>query len=355
MGQKHHDSKSLNALSRRHFIKQSAFGVLGLSLSGGLTSSIPPSLSDKTGGNSKIILVKHSKVVDEAGKIQQPLLQEMLNKAITTFTGKNSLSDSWLQLISPEDVIGLKLNTLGLMDIEGTDYNQHFPAMVAAIASSLQKAGVKEENLVVWDRSEEELKSAGFAIQKEQGRMRVMANNITRREPSFGFNPKSHAVGDRTSRVSRILADMCTALINIPVIKTHSNAIFTCALKNHYGSIDNPREFHATNCTEPGIPEVNAIPVIRNKQRLIICDALLIPTESGPRWRRRFIRPYGGILVGTDPVAVDTVALKILDQLRMKDSMTPISGHVPHIPLSEKLGLGTNEDSKIEIVNLDLG
>ena len=94
MGLKRHDSKSLNILSRRDFIRQSTLGILGLSFSGGLASGTPSLLGNETGAKSKLILARHSKAVDDAGKIQQPLLQEMVDKAITTFTGKNSLKDS---------------------------------------------------------------------------------------------------------------------------------------------------------------------------------------------------------------------------------------------------------------------
>jgi len=109
-------------------------------------------------------------------------------------------------------------------------------------------------------------------------------------------------VGGLTSRVSRILDEVTTSMINICVPKTHGGAVFTNALKNHYGTVDNPGRMHGNNCTNPGIPEVNAIPIIRKKQKLVVSDALLMVIEAGPRWDRRFIRPFGGILVGTDPV-----------------------------------------------------
>ena len=97
---------------------------------------------------------------------------------------------------------------------------------------------------------------------------------------------------------------------------------------------------------------MNAIPVIRDKQKLIICDAMLVAIEGGPEWARRFTKPYGGILVGTDPVAIDTIAANILDEMRAKEGMDPIASSARHIPLSAELGLGTDKIDNIELVKL---
>ena len=179
---KHHET---TGLSRRRFIRNSALGVAGLTLGGKLTEGISlPHIAAQSGAKSKIVLVKHSQVVDSTGKIQQPLLDKMLAKAISTFSGENSLKDAWRQYVTPEDLVGLKLNTLGLMDLQRSDYNQHFPGIISSITSGLRETGIQDKNIVVWDRSEEELQSAGFAIQKVHEReaeetIRIL-NELTR-------------------------------------------------------------------------------------------------------------------------------------------------------------------------------
>jgi hypothetical protein len=123
----------------------------------------------------------------------------------------------------------------------------------------------------------------------------------------------------------------------------------------HYGTIDNAFELHANGCSKPGIAEVNAIPLIRQKQKLVVCDALLMAIEAGPRWDRRFIRPAGGLLIGTDPVAVDAVALSLLDEKRAADGMEAIAPRVAHIALAEELGLGQGRLENIDLVKIELG
>jgi uncharacterized protein (DUF362 family) len=197
------------------------------------------------------------------------------------------------------------------------------------------------------------MKQAGLTIQKDPGARRVIANKEGQRGPG-DYALTSYPVGGLSSRVSRILADVCSVLINIPIPKTHANSVFTCSLKNHYGSIDNPNELHANACSSPGVAEVNAIPIIRQKQKLVVSDALLLVPEMGPRWDRRFIRAYGGVLIGTDPVAVDAVALKILDDKREEDGMNRIAPRVLHLALAEKLGLGKSRLEDIDLVTLTL-
>jgi hypothetical protein len=343
-----------HSYNRRSFLKQSALTAFGLAASRKLSSAFDGLFSEaQSGAKSKVVLVRHPAVIDAAGKVQSPLLQQILDKAITTFTGRSTVADAWRQYFSPDDVVGLKINTLGLMNVKGTDYTQHFSAFNEAVASGLRRAGVKDKNMVVWDRSEEEMTEAGLTIQKDQSTMRVIANKAARRGAG-DYAETVYPVGGLTSRVSRILADVCTSFINIPVPKTHGNAVFTCSLKNHYGTIDNPGQMHANACSNPGIAEVNAIPIIRKKEKLVVSDALLIVPEMGPRWDPRFIRPFGGVLIGTDPVAVDAVALKILDDQREKDGMERIAPRVLHLALAEKLGLGKSRLEDIELLSFNL-
>ncbi len=342
------------AYSRRRFLKQTALTAAGWAAARKLAPGFDGWLDARlTPEKSKVVLVRHKAVVDASGQVQTPLLQEMLDKALTTFTGHSSSSDAWRRFISLEDVVGLKINTLGCQSVQGTDSTQHFSAIIDAVASGLRGIGLKDKNIVVWDRSEEEMKEAGLTIQTDPGKMRFIANKPGRRDPG-DYAETSYPVGGGSSRVSRILADVCTSMINIPVPKTHGNSIFTCSLKNHYGTIDNPNRYHANICSDPGIAEVNAIPIIRQKQKLVVSDALLVVTEGGPRWDRRFIRAYGGVLVSTDPVAVDAVALGILDELRKADGMEPIAPRVPHIALAEKLGLGKSRLEDIDLVTVNL-
>ena len=347
-----------DGLSRRDFIKHTSLSALGVSLLGAIPSSLKGAfLSDSVSVKSKVVLVRHSKVIAATGETDQIILDEMLKTAVTNFSGENSTASFWQKYFTPNDSIGLKVNTLGLTGISGSPATNHFQAITTSIIDSFRPAGIKDENFIIWDRSEEELVSAGFTIQSERGKTRVIGNVATRKgSGGVGYAEEELKVGDKTTHLSKILTEICSSIINIPLMKDHGAAGITGALKNHYGTINNARDFHSNNCTNPGIPEINLLSGIRSKQKLIIMDALMGVFNGGPRWDRNFMWPYGGILIGTDPVAIDTVLLNIINDKRKSKGMAEITeSHAKHIKISGEMGLGTNKLDEIDFVKIELG
>jgi len=346
-------------ISRRTFMRRSVAGAVGLALGEGLlaeAASHARPAARPARAPSRVVLVRDSRVIDASGKVQQPLLQEMLGRALTTLTGKSTIGDAWGEFVKPGEVVGLKLNANSVSQLRGSELTTHFPALTSAVLSGFAQAGITEENVVLWERSDEELASTGHSVQKDPGALRVVGTRESRRgSRGPGFSSESFAVGGRSSRVSRIATDMCSALINVPVLKDHGVTGITGAMKNHYGSIDNPRQYHGNNGTRPGVAEVNAIPVLREKQRLVLFDALLGVYNGGPRWQRQYIWPYGGILVGTDPVAIDAVALGILDEKRQAEGMNSLASRAAHLDAAEILGLGNRDLDQIDLVEVVLG
>lgn len=347
--------KQDNSTTRRKFLKQITAGAIGISLVDGIMPAFASSPLPVSGAKSKVVIIKHTKAVDPSGVINQSIIQEMIDKGITEFTGKNTLSDAWSQFFTSEEIVSLKVNTLGQDNLLGTDFMQHFNGITTSIINGLKEINLPEQNMFIWERSDEELVNGGYTIQREEGKLRIMGTRPQRRGSNEGFNPESYPVGNLTTRVHSFITDLSTSYINIPVMKTHGIAGMTGSLKNHYGSIDNPREFHPNNATNPGIPEINAIPVIRDKQKLIIADALLGVFDGGPRWNREKLWVNNEIIIGTDPVAVDTIMMRKLDEKREMEGYEPIEPNAIHLPLSEEIGLGNHNFDNIDVNEITLG
>lgn len=347
------------SITRRTFIRRSAAGAVGLAFADVLLSeaaALAQPTAAPTRSPSRVVLVRDSRVIDSSGIVQQPLLQEMLDRALTTLTEKSTIGDAWREFVKPGEVVGLKLNANSVPQLRGSELTAHFPALTSAVLSGFDQAGIAEEDVVLWERSDEELASTGHSIQKDAGALRVLGTRESRRGGGGpGFSSESFPVGNRSSRVSRIASEMCSALINVPVLKDHGVTGITGAMKNHYGSIDNPSRYHGNNGTSPGVAEVNAIPAIRAKQRLVLFDALLGVYTGGPRWQRQYVWPYGGILVGTDPAAIDAVALSILDQKRQEEGLRSVAPRATFLDAAEALGLGTRDPDQMELVEITIG
>jgi hypothetical protein len=133
------------------------------------------------------------------------------------------------------------------------------------------------------------------------------------------------------------------------------------ALKNWIGAVTKINvpdvgvaySIHGDSCAECCM--VNAIPAVRDKCRLIVVDAMQPLFHGGPQVSPKYLWPYNGIIVGTDPVAVDAVCMKILEAKRResKGADWPISPPPKHVYVAEeKYRLGHAKMENIELVKL---
>ncbi|MCX7597647.1 MAG: DUF362 domain-containing protein, partial [Armatimonadetes bacterium] len=205
-------------------------------------------------------------------------------------------------------------------------------------------AGVPERHIIVWDRASADLAKAGYPTNRDREGVKFYGTD-------GDYEEQPTHIGVFRGRVSKILTRAITALINVPILKTHSLAGITMSLKNHYGSFHNPGDFHDGNC-DPAMSDINSIPAIREKTRIIIADALFPIAEGGPQARPAFTWPYGAILAATDTVAIDYVGLQILEQRRREVGLPPIGRAARHIATAAARGLGTNDPARIRLVDL---
>jgi len=90
-----------------------------------------------------------------------------------------------------------------------------------------------------------------------------------------------------------------------------------------FGAIHNPNKYHP-NAGDPYVADVNAMPEIRRRVRLTICDAVTAQYEGGPTYMPQWTWPFTGLMVAQDPVALDTVGWQIIEQKRAAMGMKPL-------------------------------
>jgi uncharacterized protein (DUF362 family) len=158
------------------------------------------------------------------------------------------------------------------------------------------------------------------------------------------------------SRLARVLTERVDAVLNLPVLKQHMLSGMSGALKNQFGCIHNPNKMHLDKC-DPYIAEVNALPAIRQKQRLIVMDALRPVVDNGPSYQPGMAEVANALLFAVDPVAVDVVGLELLEDLRRKRSLPSLDKvdlAPTHIQTSAKMGLGVGDRGAIEVVSIEV-
>jgi len=323
--------------SRREFLKQS-IGI-GAGLYTAINFGLP--FSNAKDKKSKVVIVQNKNVRNKSGEIVEDVLKNMLDSAIKELAGKDKVKDAWKHYFNKDETVGLKINTLA--GLRMTTHRE----LTYLIADSLANIGIKPENIIIWDKSDRDLMGAGYEIKKEGNDYKCYGTN----------EDYSRLVIHRSiaSRFSLILG-RCSSLVNVPVLKQHGIAGVTISLKNWFGAIDNPNKYHDDNCN-PYIADVNDVSIIRNKQRLIICDALSAQYEYGPSYRERYAWNFNGLLLATDPVALDSVGLQIIDDKRKENGLKPLlkTDYPPKYIATAADGehrLGTNDLAKIDIVKI---
>ncbi len=288
--------------------------------------------------NAKVVVAKNGAVIDAQGKPNAAEIARLLDDSVAAATGKSDARAAWASLFGKKDVVGIKVNCLA-----GRGLSSH-PELVAAIVGGLAGAGVSKENIIVWDRLERELAGAGFSSRTIGG-----ARALGTDSRGAGYEDDIEFSGEIGSCFSRILSRLCTAIVNVPVLKDHDLSGVSLGMKNFYGAIHNPNKYHDNNC-DPYIADLNAHPLIAKKLRLVVCDGLKGQYHGGPAFRPQWTWPAATLVVGTDPVAVDRIGLGLIEQKRDDvgmGSLKDVGREAKHIRTAAERGLGVGDIEKI--------
>jgi uncharacterized protein (DUF362 family) len=270
----------------------------------------------------------------------------VLDASMRRLAGTTRIEDAWAAFFSPKDVVAIKVNAISGKTLSTS------PLLAGAIAQGLVSCGVPAKNVLIWDRTTRELDAAGYTVSFSGDGPLCFGTDA----PSVGYESSPTELGSIGSCYSRIVTEVATALINVPILREHSLAGVSGALKNNYGAIHNPNKYHANGCS-PFVADVNSHPAIRKKTRLNVCDAARVQVHGGPGYKPRWTREFNGILVSTDPVALDAVGLEETDKMRKAAGLRSLreEGRYPgYLEAASRLGLGVCEGGGIDVVNLEV-
>jgi len=334
-------SKKFN-ISRREFFKTSA--SIGLGLYGMASLELPS--AEAADRKSKVIIAQNDRVFDGNENVDEKIVEKLLCDALMKLAGTHDKKAAWRRYFKSRDVVGIKVNTLS-----GRGMSSH-REIVKAIIKGLRMADVAEENIIVWDKSDDDLMSAGYDINKESKGVKCFGTL-----PSAGYDYKKLEMwGSIAQCYSKILSH-CTALVNVPVLKHHSMAGVTISLKNWFGAIHNPNKYHIDAAADPYIPDVNMVGCLRDKRKLVVCDALLAQYAHGPAYNPKYTWKENSLIVAVDQVALDTVGTQIIETKRKEKGFPSLAekGVEPKyisIASDSTHRLGINDLERIEILRI---
>ena len=276
-------------LTRRDFLR----GTVGATLAASVLGVPWVHGSQNEARSSRVVVVRDKNVMDVEFKVDPAILQSMLDRTVLMVSRKATVPEAWSALIKADDVVGL---------VTTPHLNPTHPELVEVVKASLMKeVGIPENRI-------------------------VMAQGGKRRP------------------------GRCTALISMPALKGHWLTGIGTVLKNYIMYSGRPSRYHDEKSAKLG--EIWLIPEVKAKTRLVLVDALYPLCDKGPQPDPRYKWPYNGLVGGTDPVAVETVCLKILNTKRhaLRGEPWPISPPPVCIEAADKAyGLGTSKLEEIKI------
>jgi len=275
-------------LTRRDFIR----GTIGVTLGASILGLQWPMGEATAAGSRLVTIVRDKNAMDSSKNVDITVLEKMLEQTLINVTGQKNTKDAWSSLIKPNDVVGL---------VPTDHLNPTHDEVVDAVKNSLVDAGIPKDR-----------------IRPAQGGPR---------------NPKK-----------------CDALIAIPGLKAHWLTGIGTVLKNYIMYSGSPSSYHKSNSSKLG--EIWNLPFVKGKTKLVLVDSLYPLCDKGPQADPRYQWPYNGFIAGTDPVAVETVCLKIITEKRkaIRGEPWPLSPPPICVEAADKVyGLGTSRMEQIRI------
>ncbi|MBM3497053.1 MAG: DUF362 domain-containing protein [Armatimonadetes bacterium] len=323
----------MSGIDRRHFLGTVAAAGAGIAAVAGHSRT---AVGQTEANRARVVRFRRGDSVDDSDRVNGAVVKEMVDRSVARLTGREDATEAWRSLFGPADVVTVKLNCLF-----GPGACTH-REVTEAVVVGLLAAGVSADKITVWDRATGDLIKCGYELNDGPGVKYTATDWDAANTQSGSFN----------GPLATVLSNPeVTAVVNVPVLKTHSISGMTLAHKNHYGSFKNPGEHHGNNC-DPYLTDLNALPGIKDRTRLIIADALRPVGEGGPSAQPQHTWTYGAVLAAADPVAIDSVGVEILDEWRAGRNMPPIRPKARFLETSAQAGLGVADLSQIELIDL---
>jgi hypothetical protein len=151
--------------TRREFIRDTALAAGGALLLGGAAGCLRRAARSA----SKSLVVSAAADDMLADMSYNPVaVHRAFAAGLTELTGERSLERAWASLVSPDDVVGIKINCLGAPKISSSLVS------IEETVAGLKSAGVKENNIIIWDRMDGDFRRTGLRINRGAEGVRVV-------------------------------------------------------------------------------------------------------------------------------------------------------------------------------------
>ena len=225
------------------------------------------------------------------------------------------------------------------------------PQLVGAVVKACFDAGAKE--VLCFDHTcgnnwAERYEVSGIKAEVEKAGGQMVGGNTQNMYVKCAI-PKGKRLHEALVHRLAVNPDV---FINMPVLKHHSGAKVTCALKNYMGCIWDRGYWHRND-----MPQCIADYATFQKTTLTIVDAFRVMLTDGPRGKSPDRSPIAKYqIISTDIVAADAAAVKIFASVAAANNMgKPYDlSEITYVALAEALGVGTADISSLNVKRVSM-
>jgi uncharacterized protein (DUF362 family) len=329
-----------------------------------------PAQAAEPAPSPSVVCAVHNPDAIKSYEANPSVVREMVNRLVLAVTGQSDVAKAWASLVSPNDRVGIKICAAG-----GELFTTHH-AIVSAIVDGLAAAGHPRGSIIVWDRSLGGVKEAGYRPASDGYQLKSIA-------PHDGYDAKAvlsaplvgklvwgdfEYVGDtgkmpllsdaeatsNVSHFSKIISSEVDKVINVPVMSvSETSGIAGCIYNMTIPNVDNWRRFaQGSRFGAESLAEIYANPLIAKKVVFNLMDGLIGQYAGGPQPQPNYAVHHATLYASRDPVALDAVALRRLEEWRKRGSLRPVGPMAAYIDFASQLGLGNSNTSRIDVRNI---
>lgn len=343
------------------------FTMIGLSM----TRTLPESESSPPLGEykrmphfkSRVVVVRDNRATVDL-KIQQQIVRRMVDAGIQRVTEKDGVAEAWQSLVSPDDVVGIKVYTAAT-GMAGTRIET-----VAAVVEGLLEANVPPDHVVVWDKQMSDLLLAGFNELERRYGIRLAASLASGYDDEYRyestligqliwgdkeFGKEGDKVG-RFSYVSKLVTRELTKIINVsPSLNNPYAGTAGHLYSLSMGAVDNTLRFQSGgNLLATAVPEIYAMEILSDRVVMNITDSLICQFAGKTEGLLHYSKVLNELRFSADPVALDMLALDDIARFRKAAGMEENPQNRKLYSNAELMRLGTSDIDQILIDRVSL-
>jgi hypothetical protein len=296
--------------------------------------------------------------------------RRMTDALVRAATGQTTVEGAWKKLVAPGDRVGIKVNAEA-----GRVFSTRL-GVVQAVVDGLKQAGIKPQNIVVWDRESAELRDAGFSpaklgcpvrgIDPPKGWDRTAsfaapalgrliwgdALFVEKNKKVLGKSSSDSDQLSSTSHFASIVTKDVTKIINLATLTDNAGCgvggvFYNLCVRN----VDNWRRFVSPETpAADALPELYASDALQPKVVLHLLDGLIAQYAGGPVGDPNYAYSQATLYASTDPVALDALAARRIEEWRRATKLPSIAKRTAWLEIAEQMGLGESAESRLQLI-----